>query len=96
MKEAQTPNLEQRERDAFATTTSWDLGSLAVCLLPERKPNIFGALPTPHKWLYTSKARLAASVCRLRHDPMKQGPTEPSAGRGTFLLSSGGAGDGYY
>ena len=36
--------------------------------------------------------RLATSVCRLRHDRMGQGPTEPHAGRSTFLLSSGGAG----
>jgi len=27
---------------------------------------------------------------------MEQGPTEPHAGRSTFLLSSGGAGGGYY
>ena len=40
--------------------------------------------------------RLATSVYRLRHDPMEQGPTEPHAERGTFLLSSGGAGGGYY
>ena len=31
-------------------------------------------------------------VCRPRHDQMEQGPTEPRAGCGTFLLSSGGAG----
>ena len=36
--------------------------------------------------------RLATSVCRLRHDRMEQGPTEPHAGRSTFLRSSGGAG----
>ena len=41
-------------------------------------------------------SRLATSVCRLRRDQMGQGPTEPHAGRGTFLLSSGGAGGGYY
>ena len=35
---------------------------------------------------------LVTSVCQLRHDPMEQGPTEPHAGRSTFLLSSGGAG----
>ena len=39
---------------------------------------------------------LATSVCRLRHDPVEQGPTEPHAGRSTFLLSSGGAGGRYY
>ena len=36
--------------------------------------------------------RLATSTCRLRHDRMEQGPTEPQAGRSTFLLSSGGGG----
>ena len=41
-------------------------------------------------------SRLATSVCQLRHDQMEQGPTEPHAGRSTFLLSSGGAGGGYY
>ena len=40
--------------------------------------------------------RLATSTCQLRHDPMEQGPTEPHTGRRTFLLSSGGAGGGYY
>ena len=40
-------------------------------------------------------SRLATIVCQLRHDPMEQGPTEPHAGRRTFLLSSGGAGGGY-
>ena len=35
---------------------------------------------------------LATSVPQRRHDPMEQGPTEPHAGRSTFLLSSGGAG----
>ena len=44
----------------------------------------------------SSPTRLATSVCQLRHDRMEQGPTEPHAGRGTFLLSSGGAGGGYY
>ena len=33
----------------------------------------------------------ATRVRRLRHDRMEQGPTEPHAGRSTFLLSSGGA-----
>ena len=33
------------------------------------------------------KPRLATSVCQLRHDQMEQGPTEPQAGRSTFLLS---------
>ena len=38
--------------------------------------------------------KLAASVCQLRHDQMD--PTEPHAGCSTSLLSSGGAGGGYY
>ena len=42
------------------------------------------------------RVRFAPGVCRLRHDQMGQGPTEPHAGRSTFLLSSGGAGGGYY
>ena len=37
-------------------------------------------------------AALATGVCRLRHDRMEQGPTEPRAGCGASLLSSGGAG----
>ena len=41
-------------------------------------------------------SRLATSICQLRHDRMEQGPTESHAGRSTFLLSSGGAGGGYY
>ena len=40
--------------------------------------------------------RLATSTCQPRHDQMEQGPTEPHAGRSTFLLSFGGAGGGYY
>ena len=36
--------------------------------------------------------RLATRVCRLIRDRMERGPTEPHAGRSTFLLSSGGAG----
>ena len=40
--------------------------------------------------------RLATSVHQRRHNQMEQGPTEPHAGRSTFLLSSGGAGGGYY
>ena len=43
-----------------------------------------------------AQIRLATSVCRPRPDPMEQGPTEPHAGRSTFLLSCGGAGGGYY
>ena len=58
------------------------------------------ALPRswPMAWATTGevRGRLATGVCRLRHDRMEQGPTEPHAGRSTFLLSSGGAGGGYY
>ena len=36
--------------------------------------------------------RFATSVCPLSRDQMEQAPTEPHAGRSTFLLSSGGAG----
>ena len=43
-----------------------------------------------------ARTRLATNICQPRHDPMEQGPTEPHAGRSTFLLSSGGAGGGYY
>ena len=39
-----------------------------------------------------AQPRLATTICQLRHDRMEQGPTEPHAGRSTFLLSSGGAG----
>ena len=42
------------------------------------------------------QTRRATSVCRLRHNRMEQGPTEPHAGRSMFLLSSGGAGGRYY
>ena len=49
---------------------------------------------TDGEWVCERAVRtgLATSVCRLRHDQMEQGPTEPHTGRGTFLLSSGGAG----
>ena len=49
--------------------------------------------PAPMSWAPT---RLATSVCQLRDDRLEQGPTEPHAGRSTFLLSSGGAEGGYY
>jgi hypothetical protein len=44
----------------------------------------------------SNRTRLATSVCQFRHDRTEQCPTEPHAGRSTFLLSSGGAGGGYY
>ena len=40
--------------------------------------------------------RRATSVRQLRHGRREEGPTEPHAGRSTFLLSSGGVGGGYY
>ena len=40
--------------------------------------------------------RRATGVCQLRHDRMEQGPTQLRTGCSTFLLSSGGAGGGYY
>ena len=40
--------------------------------------------------------RHATRVCQLRHDQMEQGATEPHTARSMFLLSSGGAGGGYY
>ena len=60
-------------------------------LLP-RTTRWAGRCPAP-AWVHS---RLAPSVCRLRQERMGQGLTEPHAGRGTFLLSSGGAGGGYY
>ena len=57
--------------------------------------------PSPNSYSYPRliqplwhPPRLAAGVCQLRHDQMEQGPTEPHAGRSTFLLSSGAAGGG--
>ena len=41
-------------------------------------------------------ARSRCATSQLRHDRMEQGLTEPHTGRSTFLLSSGGAGGGYY
>ena len=54
----------------------------------------YGALKFPsHAPVHT---RLATSVCQLRHGKMEQGPTEPHAGRSTFLPSFGVAGGRYY
>ena len=38
------------------------------------------------------RTRRATSVCQFRHGSDGAGPTEPHAGRSTFLLSSGGVG----
>ena len=65
---------------ALGATTDWVSGQrLFMDTVPEAPPQMV-------------RARLANSVCQLRHDQMEQGPTEPHAGRSTFLLSSGGAG----
>ena len=40
--------------------------------------------------------RFATGICQLRYEGVEHGPTEPNSGRGTFLLSSGDAGGGYY
>ena len=61
-----------------------------------------GRAPNPHPrgptgrdgFLHRARSRPATSVCQLRHDRMEQDPTEPHAGRSTFLLSSGGVGGG--
>ena len=76
----QDPVKRKRPRKGF-----WIMGhkQCTESLEPECR---IGRLPT----------RLATSICRLRHDQMEQGPTEPHAGRSAFLLSSGGAGGGYY
>ena len=52
-------------------------------------PDAFKPPPTTKAGILSG---LATSVRQLRHDQMGQGPTEPHARRGTFLLSSGGAG----
>ena len=64
--------------------------------MPQHKKFFQG---TAHAWLsepLSKESRCATSVRQLRHDQTEQGPTEPHAGRSTFLLSSGGAGGGYY
>ena len=48
---------------------------------------------TRHSGAPEARSRLAST---LDINQMEQGPTEPHAGRSTFLLSSGGAGGGYY
>ena len=48
------------------------------------------------RWHASLQHRFATSIYQLRHDQMEQGPTEPHAGHSTFLLSSRGAGGGYY
>ena len=48
-----------------------------------------------HVLMYSAVAtKLATSLHQFRHDQMEQSPTEPHAGRSTFLLSSGGVGNG--
>ena len=55
--------------------------------------------PSGQPWVLIcveNETTLATSVCKLRHHRMEQRPTEPHTGHSTFLLSSGGAGGGYY
>ena len=47
-------------------------------------------------WWFGSDLPPASASSDISSDQMEQGPTEPHAGRSTFLLSSGGAGGGYY
>ena len=60
------------------------------------KGSVDEAAPMQLAQLYGSRhampCRLATRVGQLGHDQIEQGPTEPHAGRSTFLLSSGGAG----
>ena len=67
-----------------------------VSALNTPHPLICLSMARPVSFATTACTRRATSVCRLRHDRMGQGPTEPHAARSTFLLSSGGAGGGYY
>ena len=60
---------------------------LRACFPDRRGMQMLNANP-----FHKGTTRLATGVCRLRHDRMEHGPTEPRAGRSTFLLSSGGAG----
>ena len=64
-------------------------------IVPQEGPGRLHGRPDPiGRHAFTT--RLATRVCRLRHDQMGQGPIEPRDGHSTFLLSSGGAGGGYY
>ena len=69
-------------------------GNRQVCAGPWTDPSITAGLGRVlgSARRFGLRARRAASVCRPRHDRMEQGPTEPHTGRGTLLLSSGGAG----
>ena len=78
--------------DTFLGALLLILDQSGLTQVPLTSPSLRWSLPTPPP----PHARLATSVCQLRHDRMGHGPTEPHAGRGTFLLSSGGAGGGYY
>ena len=74
---------------------TWAVHTLPACLPPAPSPRAVGP-SLSHAQAGHLSTRLATSICQLRHDRMQQGPTEPHTGRGTFLLSSGGAGGGYY
>ena len=74
-------------------------GPLSPCAASQLFSLLFAAPRVLKKHCTTLQvpmSRLATGVGHLRHDQMEQGPTEPHAGRGMFLLSSGGAGGGYY
>ena len=73
-------------------------GAVASTWVHLQQPKQFSSRIDSKEILYILQAapRLATSVCQLRHDQMEQGHTEPHTGRSTFLLSSGGAGGGYY
>ena len=75
-----TPSKAVRPSSPFGRS------SIAPCNLQQRQNEGVGGV----------QHRLATSVCQLSHDQEEQGPTEPHTGRSTFLLSSGGAGGGYY
>ena len=56
----------------------------------------WGGAACPPPRVTVESLGIIAETCRLRHHRMGQGPTEPHAGHSTFLLSSSGAGGGYY
>ena len=98
--ESGTTAGQMRSRNAGAQSR-WSLGSQLlhrmlgrVVTWVNRNESIFKSIARGQKGRFP--ARLATSICQLRYDPMEQGPTEPHAGRSTFLLSSGGVGGGYY
>ena len=72
-------------------------GCVPGCLVRAGTHRVYASMHrNTHERVCRPVNRPTTSVCQLGHDPMEQGPTEPHAGRSTFLLSSGGAGGGYY